>query len=404
MCFTEYIGYTCGHTSLPVKRPCPLTTQQHSHPSCPRSAARPILAPGMCPPCARILHFRHVNIVEFEHRFMHERGACGCPVRFPFLQHPRVVAPGGVMGHQNHNHNHNQGQSSGGGAGGGNKGNKGKGKKANNRGGGGAGGSGNASSSTSSSAAKKGQPKLPPLYEEEPQAGGNVGVAVRLPSVYGAEWNQEHAPLHQHDGPGNCNCEIRFDNYVSPYMGWPAEQQQLLEGPATTNIASTAVGRIEGPAITNTTSSSIAVANTNTAIARIEGPAVLHPPIGPPALFIEPPADEYQQYPQQYPGGVPPRSDYPGWPPTPTPPPPGRPARWTFNAPRAGSAPAEAEQQRQRPLDMQTVWYEAGTEAVPMAGLPIGAGPEGDSHMPPFEDCELLYPPRQPGGPRPHSR
>ncbi|KAI0842283.1 hypothetical protein F5Y06DRAFT_259434 [Hypoxylon sp. FL0890] len=91
MCFIEYLGYTCGHTSMPIKRPCPLTTQLHNNPCCPNAAVRPILAQTMCPGCARLLHGRYVNIIEHEHRFMHERGACNCDVKFPYLQQPRVV-------------------------------------------------------------------------------------------------------------------------------------------------------------------------------------------------------------------------------------------------------------------------------------------------------------------------
>ncbi|KAI1466898.1 uncharacterized protein F4812DRAFT_460455 [Daldinia caldariorum] len=96
MCFVEYVGYTCGHTSLPVVRPCPMTTQMHTNPTCPRPACRPMLPPSMCPSCGRILHGRFVDIVEHEHRFMHERGACSCDIRFPHLQQPRMLAPSGT--------------------------------------------------------------------------------------------------------------------------------------------------------------------------------------------------------------------------------------------------------------------------------------------------------------------
>ncbi|KAI1088857.1 hypothetical protein F5B19DRAFT_406096 [Rostrohypoxylon terebratum] len=92
MCFTEFLGYTCGHTSVPVKRPCPMTTQSHVNPVCPSPACRPLLALTMCPSCARIVHGRWVDIVVHEHEFMHVRGACSCPVRFPYSQQPRVVS------------------------------------------------------------------------------------------------------------------------------------------------------------------------------------------------------------------------------------------------------------------------------------------------------------------------
>lgn len=93
MCFTEFIGYTCGHTSLEVLRPCPLTTQFHTNPICSTYGRRSILAQEMCPACQRILHGRAVLILEWEHHWMHERGVCGCPVVFPDLIQPRVIVP-----------------------------------------------------------------------------------------------------------------------------------------------------------------------------------------------------------------------------------------------------------------------------------------------------------------------
>lgn len=93
MCFTEFIGYTCGHTSVEVLRPCPLTTQFHSNPICGTYGRRAILAQEMCPACQRILHGRAVLILEWEHHWMHERGVCGCAVIFPDLIKPRVIVP-----------------------------------------------------------------------------------------------------------------------------------------------------------------------------------------------------------------------------------------------------------------------------------------------------------------------
>ncbi|KAL1865514.1 hypothetical protein Daus18300_007159 [Diaporthe australafricana] len=91
MCFSEFIGYTCGHSSPEVLRPCPMTTQFYTNPLCTQHARRPILAPEMCPACQRVIHGRAVLITEWEHRWMHERGACGCEVQFPDLIRPRVV-------------------------------------------------------------------------------------------------------------------------------------------------------------------------------------------------------------------------------------------------------------------------------------------------------------------------
>ncbi|KAH8676083.1 hypothetical protein BX600DRAFT_454304 [Xylariales sp. PMI_506] len=52
---------------------------------------RPTEVCTTCPACARILHVRWVEIVTLEHQWMHERGACGCEVKFPTALRPRVV-------------------------------------------------------------------------------------------------------------------------------------------------------------------------------------------------------------------------------------------------------------------------------------------------------------------------
>lgn len=45
----------------------------------------------MCPACSRVMHSRWVDIVMFEHHWMHERGTCGCQAKFPSLLHPRTI-------------------------------------------------------------------------------------------------------------------------------------------------------------------------------------------------------------------------------------------------------------------------------------------------------------------------
>jgi hypothetical protein len=97
MCFQEYIGYACGHATIKILRPCPLTTHLHTNPICSNAAERPTQVNSMCPSCARILHVRWVEIITLEHQWMHERGVCGCPVVFPALQEPRA-SPGKTMG------------------------------------------------------------------------------------------------------------------------------------------------------------------------------------------------------------------------------------------------------------------------------------------------------------------
>ncbi|KAI1502445.1 hypothetical protein F5X99DRAFT_427377 [Biscogniauxia marginata] len=149
-----------------------MTTHLHSNPCCPCPATRPFLASEMCPACARILHGRWVQILEMEHRFMHERGACGCEVRFPALQQPRLVTATG-----------NQGQ-------------------------------GAENAAQFGEYASPGTSQVPPLYQET-QGGGTTAVAVRLPSLYAAEWTADHAKLHEN---GKCNCRVHFQTYQSPMI------------------------------------------------------------------------------------------------------------------------------------------------------------------------------------------
>ncbi|KAK6864603.1 hypothetical protein PG990_005960 [Apiospora arundinis] len=94
MCIIEYIGYSCGHSSVPVLRLCPMTTHAPTNPVCKDPSHRPTMVGDMCPACSRITHSRWVDIVMFEHQWMHERGTCGCPATFPALLHPRTIGAG----------------------------------------------------------------------------------------------------------------------------------------------------------------------------------------------------------------------------------------------------------------------------------------------------------------------
>lgn len=186
MCFAEYLAYTCGHTSIAVNRPCPMTTHLHNNPCCPRPACRPFLAHAMCTSCNRILHARRVDIAEYEHRWMHERGACGCDVQFPALLHPRIVQRSTAVA--------NDGTSDAGFASAVQpefvpRGGRGTGRQPDTR--------------------RRGKGAEIPLYQEA-QVGENVEVAVRLPSLYAAEWTNDHAKLHM---SGQCKCPVSFERY-----------------------------------------------------------------------------------------------------------------------------------------------------------------------------------------------
>ncbi|OTA64837.1 hypothetical protein K449DRAFT_463868 [Hypoxylon sp. EC38] len=512
MCFIEYMGYTCGHTSMPVKRPCPLTTQQHSNPCCPVPAARPILSQSMCPACARILHGRYVNIIEHEHRFMHERGACHCAVQFPFMQRPRViqhehpepevtstyvyesglegVTAGAAKKDENENGEknvkvetdvagsspsgspteltpesarsptgkfnfspsasvftpgqiqvHGQGETQGtevvpyeqmptssiiayGSSNATSSFNtdrrasfssdnsKGKGK--------GKGKQRNAKKSsppkqyrkynegypryqqqhpyqqqqrprrTSPSAAAHGAPKLAPLFEERVVSGQKLEVSVRMKSIYGAEWIQDHAGLHH---SGRCKCEIKFEKYPAKYM--PLLEEAASDPDYGTNPVPDGVvaadddglhhdGNGNSNATTYTPTTSLSPKNKDSSTpytsAAASGYTTAQTTVEPSTEpHIPGPAYPNQFYSQGQSGSAtsPSSPNFSAQ--------PGRPARWSCSpydtALPSGATPAP------RPVDMQTIWYDM--RETPIAGLPVGAGPEGDSHMPAFEKCDL---------------
>ncbi|OAA62019.1 hypothetical protein SPI_04878 [Niveomyces insectorum RCEF 264] len=208
MCFLEFIGYTCGHTSLPVLRPCPLTTASHTFPTCPRRADKPFLAGEMCSACQKIVHSRATQIEEYEHRFMHERGVCGCPTVFPYLIRPRTIGGGSGgsgsdgsspgKGREKENEPQHQPQD------------KGKKREGCER----DGEEPHTDGQEHQNADDRGPPPvdalLPPLIDETTDASGRAVVAVRLPSLYAAEWVGDHR--HRH-AMGLCHCRVDFRPY-----------------------------------------------------------------------------------------------------------------------------------------------------------------------------------------------
>lgn len=225
MCFTEFIGYTCGHTSPEVLRPCPMTTNSHTNPICSSHGRRPILAEEMCPACQRILHGRAVLILEWEHHWMHERGVCGCPVVFPDLIRPRVVGRGRpfeATEQVQHDTNKENKTSR---VGKGKSKNDGKGKTTTNL-------TDHAStlpktrSATHTEARLSSLPKRPTTdngvafkktsAKKNPGMKGEskpAGFEVRIASFYGVEWVDEHRQLHK---AGSCQCPGDFSFYQTP--------------------------------------------------------------------------------------------------------------------------------------------------------------------------------------------
>ncbi|CAK7219708.1 hypothetical protein SCUCBS95973_003909 [Sporothrix curviconia] len=187
MCFIEFVGYTCGHTSMPVLRACPLTTASHTFPTCPRRGDKAFFAGEMCSACQRIIHSRATQIEEYEHRFMHERGVCGCETVFPYLIRPRAIGSCGGGGCADEEF--------------------------------GCGGLGEQQDEQETHSCNNGTPlskvELPPLLCEATDDGGRAVVSVRLPSLYAAEWVADHRARHD---DGLCDCRVDFRTYPGVMM------------------------------------------------------------------------------------------------------------------------------------------------------------------------------------------
>lgn len=139
------------------------------------------------------MHSRRVNIAEFEHRWMHERGACGCEVKFPAMQGPRVVQRTWTTGEATE-------ISAGASTAGPVFPEQGIHSMGNND-----------RSGRNGQPTESGGPLLP-LFQEK-HVDGNLEVDVRLSSLYAAEWTKDHAKRHE---SGQCNCHVRFEIY-KPY-------------------------------------------------------------------------------------------------------------------------------------------------------------------------------------------
>ncbi|KAI1828610.1 hypothetical protein F4861DRAFT_544790 [Xylaria intraflava] len=322
------------------------------------------------------MHGRKVNIAEHQHRWMHERGACGCEVIFPALQQPRLIQRSSATTGENGT------------------------VPVTEAGIAGAGASGSYSNLPqqafpSSATANYGtdqqstqqipqnQPESAlPLFRED-HVGENVEVAVRLSSLYGAEWTKDHAQLHQ---DGRCACPVSFEKYRPINTEDTEDENETVK---QDQLNSSDPARKEP-----TPKSSAAFVPLHESSSRATNSNIATPSYG---------TQHHRGY--QIPVG--------------------KFARWTMDRPQGSllddilgpvgpdaSAPA-------RPLDVQTIHYQreglpiAGNPIVcgpfgeseftsivefqqpetTIAGFPIGAGPEGDSHAGDFTHCHL----RQPG-------
>lgn len=123
---------------------------------------------------------------------MHERGVCGCEVKFPDLIRPRVVSrsrPGQTLGKTGHVGNNTHGSKNS--------------------------GIPSISLPKTGSSNMAGNKGVPAHYQERSTKTGQhkLEVAVRIPSLYGAEWVDEHRQLHK---DGSCKCAGDFSFYQTP--------------------------------------------------------------------------------------------------------------------------------------------------------------------------------------------
>lgn len=82
MCIKEFLGFTCGHCSVPVLRLCPLAAQHSVYPPCEWPAQHVIFVQEYCHPCSRVAWNQAILQQEEEHRARHRRRECPCGVIF----------------------------------------------------------------------------------------------------------------------------------------------------------------------------------------------------------------------------------------------------------------------------------------------------------------------------------
>ncbi|KAH8891899.1 hypothetical protein GQ53DRAFT_806300 [Thozetella sp. PMI_491] len=188
MCICEHIEYLCGHRSSSVIRPCPATTADVQFPVCSHPGIWTFVAKTMCPMCERIIHNRWVLIREWEHRWIHERGACGCNIIFPGTEYQPWVSepPIGVRR-----------EDAGGPA-------------------------------LSATTRLQSQRFIPPLYRAELARDGRPAASIRVSGLCAAEWLIDHRELHR---TGQCECPADFSTFRAAISenGLDRDEQDLLQ-------------------------------------------------------------------------------------------------------------------------------------------------------------------------------
>lgn len=308
-------------------------------------------------------------------------------------------------------------------------------------------------------------PTLPPLFEHHEEGDGSgFSISVRSRSLYGAEWSHDHGELHR-AGRCSCDITFerypgQYMNLLQEAIDEIGDQTDpnVTGGEnITTNVDPTTVafegrntsdkgdndgsagGSGSGNGGGGETSTGIDVNvnikfsrgdDTNPTTATVPGPSTANT-LGAPQVRHELPAGNPSHFSSrrrrraaararaqaraqvQAQAQAQPTTSSTGWQYAPhelNAPYDGEPMRWacapfdTTNMQSASEGHISREENlediRNHPVDCQAIAYNQ--TSTPIAGLPIGAGPEGDSHMPPFEECELCYP-KIPRGRRPAS-
>jgi hypothetical protein len=78
MCRKDFIGYSCGHCSVPIIRACPLTRDNPRFPPCKFIAELPIRVEAFCDACRRVAFTQDVLLKEKIHIEEHQRRRCPC--------------------------------------------------------------------------------------------------------------------------------------------------------------------------------------------------------------------------------------------------------------------------------------------------------------------------------------
>ncbi|KAI0974323.1 hypothetical protein F4678DRAFT_486196 [Xylaria arbuscula] len=330
----------------------------------------------MCYSCTRIIHARKVDIAEYEHRWMHERGVCDCEVKFPGLTEPRLIKRSSTAGDEKET------------------------SPASNGAGPSAGDSVSAAANhhtgntqtTSSNTTGHSEGSSIPIYAEA-KVGDNVEVAVRMTSLYGAEWTKDHAKLHE---SGKCKCPVSFERYKPLHVGY---DQDETDSPGLDFSDSPEQIRKTGHDLPSLKDSHSYRAPTTTGTSFSSDARTWSAGR---SFAADDPFHPYGR----------------DWIPD------GQIARWASEGPQGpgslldqilGPVEPDASVYGGHPVDIQTMHYPkngvpiagnpivCGTSqanALPsiveypqpkktLAGFPIGAGPEGESHAGDFETCSL---------------